>query len=167
MIYCRKLPARIVPVIASVSASFGVFAACGEPAEATLIESEVQTALAMCSDEASCDEASTPEPGSEEGAGDGDWGSRCTSDDQCAIGECVCGICSESCNGEPDACSGLPDGATCYSGRSLPRAALCHATTVPGICLLPCSTDDECGAGLVCALGACLPEPEPADSGAS
>lgn len=104
-------------------------------------------------DAAAHQDAATPED-------DGGWVGRCETDAECSIGQCVCGVCSESCNGEADACSGLPAGAACFAGRTLPRAALCHATTVPGICLLPCTSDDECGAGLVCALGACLPEPE-------
>jgi hypothetical protein len=132
-------------------ASFSFFAACGEPAEATLIVTETH-ALAACDGEEGCMQEPAPEQGG--------WVSRCTSNDECAIGECVCGVCTESCNGEPDACSGLPEGAACFAGRSLPRAALCHATTVPGICLMPCSSDEECGEGTVCALGACLPEPE-------
>jgi hypothetical protein len=156
VIHCRKSPAKVAPVFLSLFVSFGFFAACGEPAEATLIASEVH-ALAACDDEAGCDAASTPEePASEEGG----WVSRCETDAECSIGSCVCGVCSESCNGEPDACSGLPEGAACFAGRSLPRAALCHATTVAGICLLPCNSDDECSEGTVCALGACLPEPE-------
>lgn len=170
MNYCRKLPASIAPAIASAFASFGFFAACGEPAEATLIESEAH-ALATCSEEEGCgatsaSDASTPEAGASTPE-EGGWGSRCSADDECSIGQCVCGVCSEACSGEPDACSGLPEGATCYTGRSLPRAALCHATTVPGICLLPCNSDDECDEGLVCALGACLPEPESSAESAS
>jgi hypothetical protein len=160
VIHCPKSPARVAPVILSLFVSLGFFSACGEPAEATLIVSEAH-ALAACDDEAGCDAApaaSTPEAGA---AGEeGGWVSRCENDAECSIGQCVCGVCTESCNGEPDACSGLPEGAACFAGRSLPRAALCHATTVAGICLLPCSSDDECGEGTVCALGACLPEPE-------
>jgi hypothetical protein len=53
----------------------------------------------------------------------------------------------------------VPEGASCFAGRSIARAAVCHATTVPGICLPPCSAGDDCGAGFVCALGACLPQP--------
>lgn len=156
MIHCRKSPARVVPVFLSLFVSLGLFAACGEPAEATLIVSEAH-ALAACDDESGCDAASTAE---EAASQEGGWVSRCETDAECSIGSCVCGVCTESCNGEPDACSGLPEGAACFAGRSLPRAALCHATTVAGICLLPCNSDDECGDGTVCALGACLPEPE-------
>jgi hypothetical protein len=160
VIYCRKPPARVAPVIVSLFMSLGFVAACGEPAEATLMASEAH-ALAACEgegcdaaagDAAASDAAVTPE--------EGGWVSRCETDAECSIGQCVCGVCTESCNGEPDACSGLPDGAACFTGRTLPRAALCHATTVAGICLLPCNSDDECGEGTVCALGACLPEPE-------
>jgi hypothetical protein len=152
----------------------GVFAACGQPAEAALIVSEAH-ALEACEQEDGCDAAPALEegPAGEEGSAsmqdttmqettpeEGGWVSRCENDGQCGVGRCVCGVCTESCNGEPDACSGLPGGAACFGGRTLPRAALCHATTVPGICLLPCNGDDECGEGTVCALGACMPEPE-------
>jgi hypothetical protein len=143
--------------------SLGFFAACGAPAEATLIESEAH-ALEACEQEEGCDTAPALEAGaaSAEGATaeEGGWMSRCDSDGQCGVGHCVCGVCTASCNAEPDACSGLPEGTSCFGGRTLPRAALCHATTVPGICLLPCNGDDECGEGTVCALGACMPEPE-------
>jgi len=150
VIYCPESPARVAPVIVSLFVSFGFLSACGEPAEATLIVSEAHALAA----EPSTPEASTPE--------EGGWVSRCETDGECSIGSCVCGVCTESCNGEADACSGLPEGAACFAGRTLPRAALCHATTVVGICLLPCNSDDECSEGTVCALGACLPEPEPA-----
>jgi carboxypeptidase A inhibitor len=159
VIHYPKSPARVAPVIVSLFVSFGFLAACGEPAEATLIVSETH-ALSSCDDEAGCDAESTASTAEEAAPEEGGWVSRCESDAQCAIGSCVCGVCTESCNGEPDACSGLPAGAACFGGRSLPRAALCHATTVAGICLLPCSSDDECSDGTVCALGACLPEPE-------
>jgi hypothetical protein len=155
VIYCRKSPARVAPVIVSLLMSFGFLGACGEPAEATLMASEAH-ALAACEGDG-CDAAASDAAASAE---EGGWVSRCESDAECSIGQCVCGVCTESCNGEPDACSGLPDGAACFTGRTLPRAALCHATTVAGICLLPCNSDDECGEGTVCALGACLPEPE-------
>lgn len=168
MIHCPKSPASFARVIAAVFAASGLVVACGDPAEPRLIESETQIvsesqlaseghALAACDEEQGCSEEPAPEQ-------EGGWVSRCTSDSECSVGQCVCGVCTDSCNGEPDACSGLPEGAACFAGRSLPRAALCHATTVPGVCLLPCNSDDECSEGLICALGACLPEPSESSS---
>lgn len=151
MIHCRKAPATVSLAIASLFASFGFFAACGEPAEATL---STETHALM--------EPEQLDLGQEPASEGGDWMSRCTTDAECAVGQCTCGVCTESCSGEAGACSGSPAGSECYGGRTLPRAALCHATTVPGICLLPCSTDDDCGGGLVCALDVCMPAPEPA-----
>src|SRR5690606_2697526 len=87
------------------------------------------------------------------------WFSRCTADAECSLGECVCGLCTAACSDESTACSGGPRGASCYAGGSITRAALCHASTVAGICLSPCRSDADCGEGLVCALGACLPAP--------
>jgi hypothetical protein len=166
VIHCLESPARVAPVFVSLVVSLGFFAACGEPAEATLVMSEAH-ALEAC-ETGGCDATDAPDAATSDAATadadavpeQGGWVSRCVNDGECGVGQCVCGVCTESCNGEADACSGLPDGATCFGGRSLPRAALCHATTVPGICLAACETNDECGEGLVCALGACLPEPE-------
>jgi len=149
VIHCRKPSARVSLAIVSLFASFSFFAACGEPAEATLSTETHALMEGMSSSEGES---------SSEG---GDWMSRCTTDDECAVGQCTCGVCTESCNGEADACAATP-GTQCYGGRTLPRAALCHATTVPGICLLPCGSDADCGDGLVCALDVCMPAPEPA-----
>jgi hypothetical protein len=160
VIHCLKSPVTVAPAIVSLFMSVGFLAACGDPAEATLILSE-SNALSACEDEAGCDGASSVE---EVSGSEGGWASRCESDSECSIGHCVCGMCTESCNGEADACSGSPDGASCYAGHSLPRAALCHATTVPGICLMPCASNDECGAGQVCALDVCVPQPKSSET---
>ncbi len=88
MIHYPKSPARVAPVIVSLFVSFGFLAACGEPAEATLIASEAH-ALEACDDEAGCDAVSTPEEAAPE---EGGWVSRCESDAQCSIGSCVCGV---------------------------------------------------------------------------
>ena len=151
MTRCRKLPARIAPITGFVFASFSLLAACGEPAESTLIVRGTN-ALAPCACDAGCAEPGAP-------ALDAGWLSRCTSDVECAIGACVCGLCTAACSNESDVCSGVPGAASCFAGGSIARAALCHATTVPGICLQPCNTSDECGEGFSCALGACLPAP--------
>jgi hypothetical protein len=148
------LPARIAPAVGSLFA-IGVFGAgCGEMPESEPIIGGTG-ALAWCaSDASSC------ELDSETTDGPSDWLVRCTSDDECAVGQCVCGLCSESCTGEEAGeCSGVPAGAACFAGGTSARAALCHASTVAGICLVPCSPGDDCGEGYVCALGACLPEP--------
>jgi hypothetical protein len=148
------LHARIALAAGSLLASSAFGAGCGGMSESeTMIGGT--GALAWCASDASACEAESDATG-----GPSDWLVRCTSDDECAIGQCVCGLCSASCTGDDAAaCSELPEGAACFAGGTSARAALCHASTVPGICLMPCSPGDDCGDGYVCALGACLPAP--------
>lgn len=145
----RKLPARIARRSGAAFASLSLCAACAEWAEPTLF---VDEANALCRSDAGCGEVEGPAP-------DAGWLSRCTRGAECASGECVCGLCTAACSNESRVCSGVPDAASCFGPGSIARAALCHATTVAGICLLACSSSDECGAGFSCALGACLPKP--------
>jgi hypothetical protein len=152
------LPACIAPAAGSVLASWMLIAACGEPAEAGRFVGDTSS-LAWCASDASCNDEQA-EVDAEANEEPRDWLVRCTSSAECAIGQCVCGLCTESCSADDaDACSGAPEGAACFAGGTTARAALCHASTVPGICLPPCEAGDDCGEGHICALGACLPEP--------
>lgn len=154
-----SLAARRAPLLSFVSASSIYLAAgCGEPVESEWVASGT-SAVAWCAEDAGCNDAAPAVASDAAPAVTKDWLVRCSSDDECAIGQCVCGLCSEACDGESNACSGVPEGASCFSGRDIARAALCRATTVPGICLPGCSAGEDCGEGYICALGACLPRP--------
>jgi hypothetical protein len=150
------LSAHVASLVGSVLLLWFVFiAACGELTESEPLIAETG-ALAWCTGDASC--------GEQTDSGTRDRAIthvvRCTSDAQCAIGQCVCGLCTEACSAdESSACSALPEGAACFAGGTAAWAALCHASTVPGICLPPCNVGDDCGQGYICALGACLPDP--------
>jgi hypothetical protein len=163
------LPARIAPAAGSLLVSWILIAGCGELTEPEPFVGETSS-LAWCASDASCSEeeaaeevaatATDEEAQTETTDEPRDWLVRCTSDAECAIGQCVCRFCTESCSADDaNACSGAPAGAACFAGGTTARAALCHASTVPGICLPPCEAGDDCGEGHICALGACLPEP--------
>jgi hypothetical protein len=153
---CHGLPAHVASVVGSLFMSFVFVAACGERTQADPFIGETGS-LAWCTSDAGCG----ADTGSETTDEATDWLIRCTSDSECAIGQCVCGLCSEACNADDaSACSAVPEGAACFGGGTTARAALCHASTVPGICLPPCDAGDDCGEGYICALGACLPDPK-------
>jgi hypothetical protein len=149
----HRLSVRIAPIVGSLLATFGFVAACGEPGDAGA-SVEGKNALAWCAGDSECAEA-----GESTESAPAAWLTRCASDSECEVGQCVCGLCSQPCNGEATACSELPEGAACFSGRDIARGAVCHASTVPGICLPACNPGDDCGEGFICALGACLPKP--------
>jgi hypothetical protein len=90
--------------------------------------------------------------------GEPSWLVPCSASRECAIGECVCGVCTEPCAAGD--CSGAPAGAACFAAGSVGHAAVCGESAegaVAGVCLPGCSAGDDCGAGFVCAVGACVP----------
>ena len=166
MLNRHRLPARIAPLVGSMLASFGIAAGCSDTEGARFSDES----FALCGKDAGdCDPeaASTDEATLEEEAIDGEapvaedegWLDRCTSDAECGVGSCVCGLCTAPCSDDAPACPGVPAEAACYGSDTSARAALCHASTTAGICLLPCTSNDDCGEGFVCALDACLPKP--------
>lgn len=98
------------------------------------------------------------------------WLVPCSASSECAIGECLCGVCSEPCAAGGADCSAAPAGARCFAPGSVVQAALCGRSAAAGLCLPGCRAGDDCGAGFACALGACVPErslpasEEPADA---
>jgi hypothetical protein len=62
-----------------------------------------------------------------------------------------------ACGGSADNTELLRQGDTDWLG-SFGHAALCDASDAAGICLPGCSTSTECGPGLACTVGACVPE---------
>jgi hypothetical protein len=94
-----------------------------------------------------------------------DWLRECSGGAECAAGQCVCGLCTEACASDANACSNAPAAAACFARGSLAHAVVCEGD-VPGICLPGCSAASDCGSGFVCSLGACLPEAALLESGA-
>jgi hypothetical protein len=98
--------------------------------------------------------------GSSKGAGElgppnPSWLVPCSLPGECALGECVCGVCTEPCGATGD-CSGAPAGAQCFAPGSVGHAAVCGDVDARGVCLPGCSAGDDCGEGFACALGACV-----------
>lgn len=91
------------------------------------------------------------------------WLGTCVADADCGIGECLCSICTLACDAEAT-CRATPTPSACSTnGPGL--QALCGADPPSGICLPACVTDDECGAGLTCLDGSCIPDTLPGSTG--
>jgi hypothetical protein len=85
------------------------------------------------------------------------WLVPCAASSECAIGECLCGVCTEPCAADVGDCSGAPAGASCFASGSVGHAAACGDSDTPGVCLPGCRAGDDCGDGFACTLGACVP----------
>lgn len=80
------------------------------------------------------------------------WLQRCGPDAPCSGALlCLCGMCTQPC-AEAMECGRL-EGATC--GGSCDEAA----PSGGGMCVLGCTTDDDCGAGFTCQATECRPQP--------
>jgi hypothetical protein len=103
--------------------------------------------------------------------GETNWLAWCQSDAECVSGTCVCGVCTTTCSAEQPSCAAAPGDGSCFARGSFPHAALCDESPAEGICLPACATDEDCGAGGVCQLGACSPpggsSPDDATGGAA
>ncbi len=89
--------------------------------------------------------------------GETNWLEPCTSDDECVVGECICGACTAECDGADHGCEGGPPASSCYASQSPGFVALCEAAPRPGVCLNDCIADTDCGGGQLCAYGVCIP----------
>lgn len=87
------------------------------------------------------------------------WFGACRSDPECAVGQCVCGLCSAACSSAADrgSCAGVA-GTSCFANGHFAYRGLCAGRDVPGICLPECSAVARCDGGLSCVAGVCLPE---------
>jgi hypothetical protein len=95
------------------------------------------------------------------------WFLQCTTDGDCSVGSCLCGRCSDACD-TGGTCSGGPPQSACFARGSVAFDAFCSGGSMPAaLCLASCASDDDCPAGLTCAVGACVPQPRPpvADAG--
>lgn len=82
------------------------------------------------------------------------WLSQCTVDDDCARGQCLCGVCSLECSGDADCTNGS---GYCYANGSPVHHALCDdgLEAPEKICAPSCEAG--CSEGQSCSDGVCLP----------
>lgn len=86
--------------------------------------------------------------------GETNWLRACDVDSECALGSCVCGLCSEGCADDTE----CPEGLRCETLSSTLYANACGGRgDVRGLCAPRCGEDGDCGAAQVCADGACMP----------
>jgi hypothetical protein len=96
--------------------------------------------------------------------GETHWLGDCATDADCGPGgQCICNVCTRTCNGDGD-CSGLR-GAACFVATSPGLAERCHGSApadARGICLGTCKRDGDCPGNDLCLLGACVADPHDA-----
>src|ERR1043165_3660709 len=81
--------------------------------------------------------------------GETHWLSGCGSDGECGAGSCLCGVCTDACDGDV-ACQKGPRPAHCYSAASPDLTSQCEADRlrkIAGVCLATCAGDAECTSG--------------------
>jgi len=88
--------------------------------------------------------------------GETHWMQQCTNSDACGSGlDCVCGICTTSCdNLQPAECDGAPEASICISDK-LKTGLGCVVETMESLCLPSC--DGGCSSDSTCTEGACVP----------
>ena len=106
---------------------------------------------------AACNPTSGPQTGSQT-----HWLRVCQSDADCGELQCLCDVCTLSCDAEAS-CTDLA--GTCIPAEDSGAIALCggDSPTSPGFCLPRCE-DEDCEDGTACVAGVCSPLPEPAAS---
>ncbi len=88
-----------------------------------------------------------------------EWLKSCTDDAECGDAECICNVCTISC--EKDAtCEKAIEPSICSTMRTDIYRSLCKCrdSTLTGICLPACAEGASCEEGLACEDGACVPE---------
>ena len=91
-------------------------------------------------------------------SGETHWLAACAQSEECARGECICGMCTERCQGDND-CSGKTP-AQCYDVASPGLQDHCDSALRErggAVCIATCEQDGECPTGNVCRAGACTP----------
>lgn len=89
------------------------------------------------------------------------WLSRCETNEDCGGLDCLCGVCTQSCDSAA-ACDDLSAEASCGSSAAI---SACGEDSPAKICLASCDTKDDCGDGASCVSGACAPSPAPGGPG--
>ena len=87
--------------------------------------------------------------------GETNWLRACSGDTDCAVGSCLCGVCTTACEGAGD-CDGAFAGS-CIDADSRIGALACDGPArVAALCLPDCTGDRDCGDGFACREGACV-----------
>ena len=90
--------------------------------------------------------------------GETNWLKRCTDQDGCGAGSCICGVCTTECNAAAT-CSGDFAGSCIQTTSPLGASACAGAQQMPvGLCLPGCGSDAECGSGFACRDAVCVTE---------
>jgi len=86
------------------------------------------------------------------------WVGTCTSDQDCASLQCVCGLCTTGCD-TTAACPGKPGLQVCTTPGSPAFASTCGEVRgqPSGVCLRTCAADVDCVGAYRCEEGACVP----------
>jgi len=92
------------------------------------------------------------------GGSETNWLAMCDGDSDCAVGHCLCGVCTATC----DDAAGCPSGSgldECAGSDSAAVGKLCSgaSATPKGLCLKGCSARTACAEGFSCEGGACVP----------
>ena len=112
----------------------------------------VWVGLALCGALGSCGRTleSTPL-----GLSGGGWFASCVTDDECGVGQCLCGSCTEHCDGAGE-CSA--SGATCVGSEHRAFDELCGGFGAQPICAPACGAGSRCPNGDDCVAGVCVPD---------
>jgi hypothetical protein len=105
----------------------------------------------------------------ESSGGDTHWLGECDTDGDCQSGQCLCGICTNTCAGDKS-CLAPGKSAACFDIDSPGVKARCagHAPTgAKGICLATCDAKQPCGTGTSCLQGACVQASTSPDGGSA
>lgn len=105
----------------------------------------------------------------ETNGGDTHWLGDCDTDSDCQSGECLCGICTNTCTRDKS-CLAPGKAAACFDIDSPGVKARCAGhppSGATGICLARCDATQPCGSGTSCLQGACVRPSATADGGGS
>jgi hypothetical protein len=96
------------------------------------------------------------------GGSETNWLGDCGSDDDCSVGHCVCGVCSEQCDAD-NPCPHALD--TCAGRGSVGFDRFCGFSPAgtSGICAKGCGDHTECAKGFTCETGVCVPAAKTGD----
>ncbi len=98
------------------------------------------------------------QPGAPQTGSQTNWLTACDTADDCGGLECLCGICTLTCDGNDDCAD---TGGSCVPTTDAGAIALCDGQTPSGgMCLAHCDEDTACPKGASCVAGVCAPSPE-------
>ena len=91
-------------------------------------------------------------------SGETHWLAACSAQSACARGQCVCGLCTQTCSSD-QSCAGAID-AQCFDVQSPGLLDHCENSVRArggAVCIATCRADGDCPSGDVCRSGACTP----------